>query len=281
MQRGGGGVSFFAFQDIIMSVTGVIIVIALLLALQIDKVVEPTDPAGVSTDEDSILASNHSLQRLEAQMAELRSQLDQLRSAQSTTAGKNEIEAEIRKLEKLVALRLRKRQNLSEIPDQVVDSEEFTKKIAEVARLKFEIDRVSDKLKEFGPEAIESNARLQDLERNVKDLESVLLAAMEKPRELSLIPEKASSTKEAIIVDVSQGKIVARRFDSGESQEINSIYQFSRYCSGLKTSEHYFVFFFRPSGTSRFEGLRQAARSAGFEVGYDAIEENTVLKLGK
>ena len=279
--RGGGGVSFFAFQDIIMSVTGVILVIALLLALQIDKVQIPTTPAGVSTDEDSILTSTDSLQRLEAQMAELRNQLDQLRAAHSTTTGKNEIEAEISRLEKRVALRLRKKQNLSSSSGPSVDSEEVTKKIAEVARLKFEIDKAKKELMKIGPAAGKRNLRLQELELNVKELEGTLLAAMEKPRELSLIPEKASTTKEPIIVDVSGKRIVAKRFDTAKTEEIASVYRFASYCDRFKTTEHYFVFFFRPSGTNRFEGLRQAAWSAGFEVGYDAIEENTVLKLGK
>lgn len=264
-----------------MSVTGVVIVIALLLALQIDKAPLPTMPTGVSTDTDSILASPDTLQKLESQMAELRVQLDQLRAGYAPTTGQNELEAEIKRLEKSVTLRIRRKQSLATSSVPAMDTQQLVSEIAEVARLKFEIEQLKRELATLTPVATERNLRLQELETLVKKAEASLLAAMAKPRELSLIPEKANTTKEPIIVDVSGKKIVARRFDSGKQETITSVFRFTKYCANFKPTEHYFVFFFRPSGTADFETLRQAARSAGFEVGYDAIEENTVLKLGK
>lgn len=279
--RRAGGVSFFAFQDVIMSVTGVVIVIALLLALQIDKVFVPTEPAGLSTDDDSTLVSAESLQDLEVQMAELRVELDRLRGTSASTAGKNEVEAEIAKLEQLVALRLRKSKDLKVGSISDDESDEMTKKIAEVARLKYEIKRTGEELRELAPEVGGRNEELQRLENQVKDLEGALLAAMAKPKELRLIPERAKSTKQPIIVVVSRDEITAQLFDSNAEHKCDTVYQFTNYCSRFKPSEYYFVFFFRPSGTGRFGPLRQSAINAGFEVGYDAIEENTLLRLGK
>lgn len=279
--RNRGGVSLFAFQDVIFSVTGVVIVIALLLALQIDKVKVHAEPKGISTDSDPVTASPEHLNALESELADARILLDQLQAARGASVAAGELEAEIATLEARISSRLKASQKLSANLGGLADTEELKSEAVEIARLSFEIQRCREKLHDLTPSNVEKSASVQELEKQVKEVEATVLGAKAKGRELRLIPGKSDTTKEPIVVDVSDRKIIVRRFGRAESAEIRSINRFVEYCSRFKPTEHFFVFFFRPSGTEQFEDLRQAARRDGFEVGYDAIEENTKLKLGR
>ena len=49
---------------------------------------------------------------------------------------------------------------------------------------------------------------------------------------------------------------------------------FVSYVKSAKPKEQYFVFLIRPSGIALFKDLVEAARGSGFEVGFDALEED-------
>lgn len=283
--RGSNGVSFFAFQDVIMSVTGVVIVIALLLALQIDKVRipgSPDDPSSLSTDAETTLASSGKLQELEIELAELKNKLAQLLVAARKGETTEEIQAEVAGLEERIErqIQLRNSKNINNSPAVEVNSERH-KEAVRIEALKVAIGRCLLKLNEITPGNKELSKRLRALEMKVKQVESTVLKVREKERDLVLIPELNDTTKEPIIVDVSRTGLEILRIDKGAILRLTSSKNFSAYFKRLKTTDHYFVFFLRPSGISRFEGLRKVARQAGFEVGYDAIEEKTRLKLGR
>ena len=267
-----------------MSVTGVVIVIALILALQIDKVRalgSPEEPLGLSTDDSSALASPEELQELELELADIKGKVEQLLVLNRNEESKKEIEADITQLESRITrqinLRNSKKQNGQK---DAVASPEYQQEVAKVEALKIAIEDCIKQLKQLMPQNKELGKSLRNIEIKLKEAESAVIKAKAKERDLVLIPERNNTTKEPIIVDVSANGLVILRLDTGNSRKMVSADNFSKYCSRLKTTDHYFVFFFRPSGISRFEELRKIARREGFEVGYDAIEERTKLKLG-
>jgi len=285
--RGAGGVSFFAFQDVITSVTGVVIVIALLLALQIDKIPDPGKgdaagvPGGISADAESRMASSEELEALDAELAEAKRSLAALQGQKRAVETPEEVAAEITELEKSIARRLAKKRRAEKKLNSNSDAPELRTKAAKVAVLRRQIEEIRKKLDEIQPGNQKLSAQLRELELKVKRAEANLLKARDKQRDLVLIPEMSDTTKEAIVVDVTDRALVVKRFDRGDEQRLASDLAFARYCGRMKSSEHYFVFFVRPSGASRFEDLRKIARKAGFEVGYDAIGEKVKLKIGK
>ena len=287
--RERGGVSFFAFQDVIFSVTGVVIIIALLLALQVDKIRPPmpsTDAVAghsgtISSDFEIGDFSASRLRVLEAKIAEDRETLEASRASQLSLLDEAEINAETNLLESRVADLLRQRNRLMPTGASDLSPGETSPEAVEVARLMFENERKTQTLSEL----IDSNEKIVEemrrREETVRDLETQALAAMRQSRELRLIPERTGTTKEPIVVEVGEEQVVARRFSGERSLAFLNVEGFSRYCSVFRPAEHYFVLFFRPSGAKHFEEMCESVRGAGFELGYDALGEETTLLLGK
>ncbi len=287
--RERGGVSFFAFQDVIFSVTGVVIIIALLLALQIDKIRPPTPRADAVAGHSGTISSDFELgnfsasrlRALEAKIAEGREALEASRSSQLSLLDEAEIKAETNLLESRVADLLRQRNRLMtrSIPDLPLG--DTSPEAVEVARLIFETERNTQRLRELVLSNEKIVKEMRSREEMVRELESKALAAMSQSRVLRLIPERTDTTKEPIVVEVGEEQVVARRFSGERSLAFLNVEGFSRYCTGFRPAEHYFVLYFRPSGAKYFEELCDSVRSAGFDLGYDALGEETVLLLGK
>jgi hypothetical protein len=270
-----------------MSVTGILIVIALMLALQIDKVTESTSDHQssttnlVSNDKDPSSSSPEELIRLEKELLAKKNLLGEIRGASQSNESENQIEQEILKIEEQIT-RLSK-------PDGEVEStiqfsvkwEVIQKKYAEINRLRQEIKTQEEMLAALTPKVENGTEKQIELEADVKEQEAAVVQLRLEKNKLQLIRELSDTTKEPVIVDVSQNKIVIMRFDKPEPLEMPSEESFKRYLKTCKTEDQYFVLYFRPSGASRFESLREIVKAAGFELGYDATEENTNLSLGK
>ena len=287
--RERGGVSFFAFLDVIFSVTGVVIIIALLLALQIDKIRPPTPRADAVAGHSGTISSDFELgdfsasrlRALEAKIAEDREALEASRSSQLSLLDEAEIKAETNLLELRVADLLRQRNRLMATGAPDLPQGDTSPEAVEVARLMFEIERNAQSLRELVLSNEKIVKEMRSREEMVRELESKALAAMSQSRVLRLIPERTDTTKEPIVVEVGEEQVVARRFSGERSLAFLNVEGFSRYCTGFRPAEHYFVLFFRPSGAKYFEDLCDSVRGAGFDLGYDALGEETVLLLGK
>lgn len=287
--RNRGGVSFFAFQDVIFSVTGVVIIIALLLALQIDKIRPPMPRADSTADYSGTISSDFELgdfsagrlRALEAKIVEDRERLEESRSSQRSHLGEAELAAETKVLESRVADLLRQRNRLMVARAPALSEGDISPEAVEVARLLFESERNTRRLRELALSNEKLGRNLRSREEMVRELETKALAAVDQSRVLRLIPERTDTTKEPIVVEIGEERVIARRFSAERSPALLSVEGFARYCTGFRPTEHYFVLFVRPSGAKYFEKLCDSVRTAGFELGYDALGEQTVLRLGK
>lgn len=270
-----------------MSVTGILIVISLMLALQIDKVTdatseqENTTKSLVSNDKDPISSSSEELEKLEKEILAKKNVIQEIRGATQSIESENQIEQEIQKIEDQIT-RLSKPERGQEptIPS-ALKWDEIQKRFAEINRLRQEIKTQEEMLTTLVPKVENSTKKQIEMEAAVKEAESAVVQLRLEKKKLRLIRELSDTTKEPVIVDVSQNKIVVMRFDKPEPSEMASEESFKRYLKTCKAEDQYFVLYFRPSGAFRFESLREIVKSAGFELGYDATEENTDLSLGK
>jgi hypothetical protein len=274
-------ISFFAFQDIIMAVTGILLVIMLLLALQLDKLpTDPGNPQGLTNDLDPDDADAAELDRLSAELSAALEKLAQLQNSRRENQSPAEVEADIRRLENQIARALtRVRSATGEAPTEM--DADLLSRIAEIRRLRDELAAAEEKLREHAQSGPEATRRLLELEQAVKAAESKVLAGREESKKLRLIPENSETTKEPVVVDVSQNLLTIMRFDVAGETRLASLFDFDKHLGNYRKEDQYFVLFFRPSGAGRFEELRQSLRNRGFEVGYDAIAEDTELALGQ
>jgi chromosome segregation ATPase len=273
--------NFFSFQDIIMSVTGILIVVALMLALQIDRVTNTSLSQGISSDADPAATRGAELETLEENVATLKRQLEVLQGAARKTESEAELMAEVARLEERI-LGLSSRNSVAQNNGTgAADLAEIKTKAAEILRLREEIRKGEEAISRFSESATDAAIRMRELEQKVKVLEAAAIAARIKSGNLRLIRELSDTTKEPVIVDVGETSLKLMRFDQAQIIEVASLEGFHRVIRKFRKQDQYFVLYFRPDGARRFIEVRQAVKDAGFEVGYDAIAEGAKLSLGK
>lgn len=264
-----------------MAVTGILVVIALMLALQIDRVPESFDPDHVSNDSDPLAFDRADLELLEQSLANLKEQLEILQSATRKTESEAELQMEIARLEDRILANTPQQESEKLIESTPLESEENKKKAAEIIRLREEIRECESVIAESATSAEDASNKMKEAEQKVKAMEAEVAAARIKNKSIRLIRELSDTTKEPVIVDVSRKSLRLLRFDQPKVVSAASLNEFYTEIKKFRKEDQYFVLYFRPSGASRFEELRQAVKNSGFEVGYDAIPEDAELALGK
>jgi hypothetical protein len=116
------------------------------------------------------------------------------------------------------------------------------------------------------------------LDQQVAQAQSKLLKLRQREGQLWLIPDKSTTTKEPILVTVAGASVTIERFDHPDQRKQLDKYDadtaFKSYLGDAKSLDQYVVFLVRPSGIALFQDLVKSARDKGFEVGFDALEEN-------
>lgn len=264
-----------------MSVTGILIVIALMLALQIDRVAENFDPNQISSDADPVESKDADLESLEVRLSNLKGELEMMHGAARKTESEAELKMEIARLEDRILGNSARPEPGETLPKSTVEIAELKTKAAEILRLREEIRKCEEAITGFSASAGKASRDLVELEQKVKEMEAAVAAARIQNKSLRLIRELSDTSKEPVIVDVGKDSLKIMRFDQLQAIAAYSLNEFYSQIRKFRKQDQYFVLYFRPSGAPRFEELRQAVKNLGFEVGYDAIEEEAVLALGK
>ena len=266
-------ISFFAFADIITAVSGMLIFITLLLATDL----------GQPSDHRSQAANREMEQRLRevlAQQAEADSQnrnLEGLLAAAETAPVTEKLETDITQLRAQLAEDKSKHATVAE---QLVASQsaiEARDRTLGLTDLKAQIQRLIQDAEWFARQEAKVREEMTTIEQRVAGVQSRVLKLREREGKLWIIPDKSSTTKEAILATISSSGARVERFDHpGEAMEFsksNVRSGFNSYLEQAKPLDQYLVFLIRPSGIELFERLVKSARDKGFEVGFDALEE--------
>lgn len=255
------GISFFAFQDIITGTSGILIVIALFLSLNLDQVIQ------VSTDADTAHQREGDLTRLIAQVAALKSQVAEVQKLPGEDAPT--LQRMIEQLEDTV-LTLSAPVAAAQSPVTPMSRDrqiEYQKLLTATQEAEASIETARQR-------AAKELALLPDLENQVKDAQSRLQASRDRQNVLRLIPERTDTTKEPILILVRASRFFVQRFDGSEAHAAASLSAFLELLQAFSPTQHYIVLYFKPSGAPHFERLTSQVREAGFEIGYDVVPED-------
>jgi hypothetical protein len=144
--------------------------------------------------------------------------------------------------------------------------------------LKAQIQQIVQEAESLAREEAKVRDEMARLDQSVAGVQSKLLQLREREGKLWLIPDKSSTTKEPILATISGGGVKVERFDhpdrAREFSKGTARSEFDSYLSEAKPLDQYVVFLVRPSGIELFKHLVRVAREKGFEVGFDALEEN-------
>ena len=278
--------SFFAFQDVITAVLGILILIALQLSFSINVTKgekgnkESTTGSEVITETD-FLNKQKEKEVLEKKLLQLtnknRTILNQKEIMES--AGKSSSETEenvLMLLSEIEQLELER----DALEKSLKNKQKSLNKEAEnlgLSSVQTEISKlIEQSRKDFNSLAnlkAEENQIRSKLKSSLNDLSS----QKKKIDYLWLIPEKDDDGKDALLVTVDGRNMQFEEFDKPESLRVlNTSTLTTSFKSAVRNyDENKFkiVFLFKPSGASHFEKLTNLARALGYEVGYDPIEE--------
>jgi len=249
-------VSLFSLQDIITCLTGVMILLVLMLALE--TVARSTVMEVQAAPDAAVL--KESLEKLEARQAELRRDLQARELAIASAQVRTPLEAarELQMTRREVEVQMRR------LADLDVEKQELD---AELARLS----------SASGPKS----TKLEEIKRKLAQAEAE--AARRAVRPIAFIPE-AGTSKTAHLVECGSNTVrlislaMPRRDVEWKTAEARGA--FVALLTSCSPSREFFVFMLKPSGVPIGMDLYFAAKRGAFEAGYDALEEDAGVSQG-
>jgi hypothetical protein len=267
-------ISFFAFADIITAVSGMLVFITLLLATDLGKPAKKTSQSGHSEIEQRLMETLAQQAEADAQIH----RLQELLAAADTAPGTDKLQTDIATLRQQLAAELKKQAALNVELTNSQTAIAARDKALGLTDLKATVDRTTREIESITENEVKARDKMSGLEGQVAHIESQLLKLRQRDGQLWLIPDKSTTTKEPILVTVAGTGVSIERFDHPDQrQQAEASYADSALTSYLgtaKTLDQYVVFLIRPSGIGLFKDLVKSARDLGFEVGFDALEED-------
>lgn len=236
-------INFLFFQDIITCVMGILILVTLILSLNLDAG-QPVTPEEQQLDTQ--------LRQLKQALAEIQRQNETAQQQALTVAALPDLptlESELAVVRQQAA-NIEREINKPQQPRPTADTQSLADAQRQIAPLKSEISATRDEL---------AKARV-------------------RTNTVYIVPSPATeqSAREPVAFVVGADIIEVKHLNRGDSQKraLSSANDLRALLEALSPEREYIVFYFRPTGAKWFEAFRDLARSLGFAVGYDAVEEN-------
>lgn len=267
-----GSTSFFAFQDIITAVTGIMVLIALLMALQLTSGAPPKPRV------DPQLSQLHA--KLSAERDELHAQVAAVAAtAKSASPTSDNVKAESQNIEGMVSELNRESARL------VQESQGFTQ--GNPSDVDLEALRQSNQEgKQAVIKAQEANKvlaeQVEEIEGEVEKAQAAALATASNTTDIWLTHERSDSSKEPVIVSVLPDTFVVQRLDSGSEKSVprkSDAASISEALEGTKPTDQFVVLYFKPSTLHSFDSVVESTKTLGYEVGYDIVEEEGTVRF--
>ena len=279
--RNNSPISLFSFQDIIMSVVGIVILITLILLLQLVSQMLAAPPSSQIAEE--LRQQIASLQPIRTELQESIAELhlakeksevftpsqDKIDAIQSTV---NRLESEIAAAE----------QKIEEIKNHIEELQrdpaikQLDETQQEVKELADKLTKLKQQTKDITDNALDLQAKVQELQTKNTGLETQL--ANRAGIQLKVTIPK-DSNKTAFLLDYGRGVITVIPADGSAKQTFSSRTQFANWISRRNYETEHFVVYVRPSRFGQHEDIVKDLRARGFDVGLQVIGEKTNLSL--
>lgn len=267
-------ISFFAFADIITAVSGMLIFITLLLATDLGR---PTTSEAESSNSELERQLKETLAKQADVDAENR-RLQGLLAEANTAPDPDKLQLDISRLRAELAEEKSKHAGLVEELTASKSALNAQDKVLGITDVREQIQKEADQLTTLNRDESKVRDEIAALEQQITSVQTRILKLRSREGQIWLIPDRKNTTKEPILVTVSGSGVRIERFDHPElAQQFSksrAIHGFDSYLKQAKPEDQYVVFLIRPSGIGLFKEIVEYARGAGFEVGFDALEED-------
>jgi flagellar biosynthesis chaperone FliJ len=272
LRAGGAAVGFFAFQDIITSVIGIVIFIALLLSLFIG-----TEADDLRKKRIAELATPEQLAELDALRARIRALQNDLGSALSIS--NSNPQSRISNLEEWLDTLISQIETVKQsTPTASSDQEKIQADLKALEKLLAEHQAKRDRLQK---DLAEAGATNESLQRQIEEIQKAILAEEKKRNDIWLIPDEAITTKRPVLAIVSSSGFEVKTLDdSGKGSSSRNGTDIAKLLKPYSTLENYVVFYVRPSAFPNWADIRESVQKLGFEIGYEPVREDQNIQLG-
>ena len=252
--------SLFAFQDIITSVTGIMILVTLILALELMERVASSPTQRTADAIEGIESAMHSVSQVEATITQ-----NQLRIAelQARLANTTEQIGEVASVDQ--------RGVQADVDDMhqmdtqlAADLRKLAERLSETTRQKEQLDQ---QMQEFDPEAVKQ--MLEDVKEKERQLD-------EMKNRIIFNPTDGDAKVPWLVEVTSTGFTVAKTGVSAPPTTHASAAAFQAWAQNRDKSSEYFVLLVKPDGIANFERAQPQLRQLGFDVGYDLLDPEQV-----
>jgi outer membrane murein-binding lipoprotein Lpp len=256
-RSGTGSISFFAFQDIITAVTGIMVLIALLMALQITSG-QPSKP-----QVDPQLTQT--LAELSARRDELHSKVEVIRAtAKTAESGSEDAAAQIGNIEEMIrelnreSARLVQDASLATASNPAPVDIESIQRSNEQAKVAITNEEEQNKL---------LAREIAEMETKVDKAQVAALEVASNTSDIWLTPDRSDTSKEPVIISVMPDTMTAQRLDAGQESEVRRTSNtegnhtegnLSELLKDTQPIDQFLVFYFKPSTLSGFDGVIEA-----------------------
>ena len=266
--------SLFAFQDIITSVTAVVILVALLLAVELifrQASAAPTESINYQALQQTVVDMEADVlvlrDRTGTPVQRIDKQIQRRTDIAATLAGTSvaELSQDIRDLQQQVAVA---EQELMLFRDKQRRSNEQLRKQQANAK-----DR-----QDMRGKLVSLQRNLEEIQQQVKELESGDV--------LVFNPSEATS-RQTWLVDVSDSRLVAistslnSRITFSQPFESSRVRAFCSWARDRNVQSGFLLLLIRPDGVQVFHELRDALREEGFRIGYDLIGADQEIQVSR
>jgi hypothetical protein len=244
---GNARISFFSFQDIITSVTGILILVTLMLSFSV------TTAEDAPSEEQKIQSARVRLEQIEAE----NERLQQRRLEAATLPDRTQLQAQIEALKREQAEVQKQREQVE----------------ATLAAARERVEKQAAQTES----AAELREKIAKMEPQLDELRQKASRAKTNVNVVYIVPDAQArqNPKAPVAMIVSGERLRAQRLNGSEvfETQITSVDSLGAALARHNPERDFVVFYFRPSGVKWFEQFRELVRQRGFEVGYDAVEE--------
>ena len=276
-------ISFFAFQDIITSTSGILIIVVLLLGTFLGSFV-PEISTSPQTPPRELLDKK---QNLLSEVARMKAQLQTMQSGGEIgdadegrlRKARERMEAEKMSLEQEVRGKKIARENKKQEMAGAIEA-------AGLMPIVTEVDALEKKNEVAKKTTAALEAEYEQLRRAVEKNEAKLAAFEADKGKIWLQPRKQETTKAPLIFSMDGEKAKLYEFDRPEHNQewaLGSrqlVPEVKAKLNEYSPRTNYLVIFLQPEGVSDANQVKEVAKKLGFDVGWDALEPGTVLQTG-
>lgn len=280
--RTSSPISLFSFQDIITSVTAIIILMTLMLAVELihRKLSQAAEaPLSGTPLKGAIAEAENEIKKLQQELeAGSGAALEQ--AAVTTESLPREIHETKRQA---AALRdelntLRKQESAARQDEQAALAEAFDRR--DEQRQVEELEERAENVKQAVAAQTNDNEKKRQRQRELEQRR----AQGKKPGERRIYNRPPDAEKQPWLVEVDQSLLrVAPLGRSRKPEEFRGavfggpIDAFADWADGLSAASHYFVLLVRPNGIETFDSLVTKLEGRGFDLGFDVIGQDELV----